>query len=308
MVAPAIPTQAGSPVNAFSERLRWLPRRPRLLFLILFRTVSGFVRHDGLSWSAAMAFWLVLSLPPLLIALSSVSVMLLGQESAQRLLTEQIAAQLPAEGGLIGQIADHDVDLMSAAGLGSLVFLMFSGSRVFGSLVLAINVMWRHVEGDGFLRRQIMRGVMVLLVGGMLLASVVLQLGILGAEDDIGALADVLARYLLPFMLVVGGLFLAYKLVPNGCATWRTALVGAVLTAAVLRIAQFTFWFMLNNVVDYDTGYGPLAGIAILMTWAVVASAIVLLGAEFVATLDRHRLRRLPLPSSATGEPSEQTG
>lgn len=308
MVAPAIPTQGGHPANAFAERLRWLPRRLRLVLLVLYRTVTGFVRHDGLSWSAAMAFWLVLSLPPLLIALSSVAVTLLGQESAQQLLTEQIAAQLPAEGGLIGQIVDNQVELLSAAGMGALVFLLFSGSRVFGSLVLAINVMWRHVEGDGFVRRQLMRVLMVLLVGGMLLASVVMQLGILGAADDIGPLADALARYVLPFVLVVGGLFLAYKLVPNGCATWRTALVSAVLTAIVLRAAQFAFWFLLNNLIDYDTGYGPLAGIATLMTWAVVASAIVLLGAEFVATLDRHRLRQLPLPSSATGEPSEQTG
>jgi hypothetical protein len=42
------------------------------------------------------------------------------------------------------------------------------------------------------------------------------------------------------------------------------------------------------------------------MTWAVVASAVVLLGAEMVATLDRHRVTHLPLPSSAKGEPEER--
>jgi len=107
----------------------------------------------------------------------------------------------------------------------------------------------------------------------------------------------------LPFLLVLGGLFLLYLLVPRGAATWQMALVGALLAAIVLRLAQFGFWYLLTEYLDFDTAYGPLAGIAVLMTWAVVASAIVLTGAELVATLDRHRIKRLPLPSAETGQP-----
>ncbi len=305
MVAPAIPTQAGRPANAFAEPLRRLPRRGRLAFLIGLRSISGFVRHDGLSWAAAMAFWLVLSLPPLLIAVSSVVSEILGEETAESMLAEQVASQLPAEGWLIGDIVEQQISLASVAGVGSLVMLLFSGSRVFAALVMAINVMWHHVERDGFVRRQLMRLMLVLAVGSLLLASVALQIGIVGARDDLGTLASVLARFVLPFLLVVAGLFITYRLIPRGRATWRTALVGALIAALLLRVAQFGFWFLLTSYVDFDTAYGPLAGIAVLMTWAVVASAIVLLGAEFVATLDRHRISRLPLPSSARGEPSE---
>lgn len=305
MVAPALPTQAGRPPNAFADPLRRIPRRGRLAFLVGFRAVSGFVRHDGLSWSAAMAFWLVLSVPPLLIAMSSLAVELLGREEARSILAEQIASQLPAEGWLIGDIVEQEIRLVSLAGLGSLAFLLFSGSRVFGALVTAINLMWRHIESDGLLRRHIERAVMVLGLGTLLLTSVMLQLGIIGARDQIGPLADIVVRYVLPFLLVIGGLFLTYRLVPRNGATWRTALVGALVAAVLLRVAQFGFTSVLMNFIDFDTGYGPLAGIAVLMTWAVVASGIVLLGAEFVATLDRHRITQLPLPSSAEGDPAE---
>jgi len=273
--------------------------------LIGYRSITGFYRHNGLTWSASMAFWLTLSVPPLLIALSSIAQQVLGQEAAQKLIADQVAAQLPSQGGIISDIVSKEIPVFSVAGLGSLLFLLFSGSRIFSALIGAINAMWQHVEEVGIVRRQALRLVMVLLVGGMLLASVLLQLGILGASDQIGFWADILARYVVPLALVIGGLWLTYALLPRQSATWRTALVGAVVTAVVLRVAQFTFWYLLNNLIDFSTSYGPLAGVAILMTWAFVASAIVLVGAQFVAVLDRHRIEQLPLPSSVKGEPGE---
>lgn len=303
MASVSLPSTRERPARAFARPLSSVPRRLRLAFLIGYRTVRNFFHHQGVSWSAAIAFWLVLSLPPLLIALSSVIGHFLGQDAARSILAEQVGSQLPAEGWLIEDLVAEEVSLISLAGLGSLALLLFSGSRVFGALVTAINVMWRHVEVEGLVMRLLKRGVLLLATGALLLASVFLQLGIAGTSADGPSMGQVLARYVLPFVLVVGGLFLLYRLVPNGGINWRMALLGALLAAVVLRLAQFAFWFLLTEFLDFDTAYGPLAGIAVLMTWAVVASAVVLLGAELVATLDRHRIRQLPVPSARTGEP-----
>jgi membrane protein len=306
MVVEALNPKSGTPGNAFTQPLRRLPRRARLAFIVIHRVVFGFIHHDGLSWAAAMAFWLVLSLPPLVIAVSSVATTIVGREAAQELLADQIVANLPAEGALIRELAEQEISLASPAGFGSLVLLLFSGSRVFAALINAINVMWRHVEPLGMVRREIMRLVLVVLVGGALLLSVGLQLGILGARDDLGDLAGILIRDVLPFAIVLLGLVLVYRLIPRARATLKTALLGAILAAVLLRASQMVFTVLIGTVMDFETGYGPLAGIAVLMTWAVVASGVVLLGAELVATLDRHRVTHLPLPSSAEGEPSEQ--
>jgi YihY family inner membrane protein len=306
MVAQSVPSQVGAPANAFARPLRLLPRRLRLAALIGYRSIAGFYRHNGLTWAASMAFWLTLSVPPLLIALTSVAQQVLGQETAQQLIADQVAAQLPAEGSIVSSIVQQEIPVFSVAGMASLAFLLFSGSRIFGALVGAIDAMWQHVEDTGLIGRQLLRLVMVLVVGGLLLLSVLLQLGILGARDEIGLAADILARNVLPFLLVVGGLAATYGLLPRGKPTWRTALVAAILTAVLLRIAQFVFWYLLTGMLDFSTAYGPLAGVAILMTWAIVASAIVLIGAQFVAVLDRHRISALPLPSSATGDFGER--
>lgn len=307
MVADSIPSPVGEPSRAFAEPLRKLPRRVRLPLLMVYRVAVSFVRHDGLTWAASMAFWLTLSVPPLLIGLSSMAMALFGQEAVRQVLAEQVAAQLPAQGSIIRDIVQQEIPLTSLAGVGSLVLLLFSGSRVFGALISAVNAMWSHVENTSFLRRQLLRIAMVLFVGGMLLVSTVLQLGVLGARDEIGLPADLLARYILPLGLVIGGLWLTYFVIPRGKATWGTALLAAVVTALLLRAAQVAFWWFLNNMVDFSQSYGPLAGVAILMTWAVVASAILLIGAELVAVLDRHKIDQVPLPSSAKGDPDQRS-
>jgi membrane protein len=289
MVTRVISTPHVGAHRAFAGLLRRIPRRIRWGLLVARRTVIGFVRHEGLSWAASMAFWLVLSLPPLLIAISSFVGAALGHETAQSILAQQVAAQLPAQGEVIRGLVDQEIQLLSVAGLGSVLFLLFSGSRVFAALVMAVNVMWSAVPTEGLLRRLVLRVVLALTIGGMLVASVLLQLGILGAQDRIGPLADVAARYVLPFGLVVGGLFLTYRLVPWRLASTRTAFVAAVLTAVLLRGFQALFSFLLAEGVDFSTAYGSLAGIAILMTWAMVTSSIVLLGAEFVSIVDRRR-------------------
>jgi membrane protein len=155
----------------------------------------------------------------------------------------------------------------------------------------------------GVVRRELMRFALVIIVGGMLVGSILLQVSLVAFQDDLGMGVGVLVGWLLPFALVVIGLFVTYKLLPRRQATWKTALLGAVIAAVSLRLAQVVFVFLLGTFLEFEEGYGPLAEVALLATWAFVASAIILLGAQLVATLDRHRLPHVPLPSSAQGDP-----
>jgi membrane protein len=295
--------ESASPRNSLRRPFTFLPRRVRMIGVIAHRVVFGFLKNEGMSYSAAMAFWLVLSLPPLVIAVSSVASVLLPHDSPRQILAEQIVAQLPAEGGLIRDLVEREVGLLSVGGAFSLIFLFFSGSRVFAAVVRAIDVMWRHVEEMGVVRRELMRFALVIIVGGMLVGSILLQVSLVAFQEDLGMGVGVLVGWLLPFALVVIGLFVTYKLLPRRRATWKTALLGAVIAAVSLRLAQVVFVFLLGTFLEFEEGYGPLAEVALLATWAFVASAIILLGAQLVATLDRHRLPHVPLPSSAQGDP-----
>jgi len=78
-----------------------------------------------------------------------------------------------------------------------------------------------------------------------------------------------------------------FKLIPHREASWVSAVIGAAVGALGLRIAQAGFNVFLDTLGDFETAYGPLAGIGALMTWALVASVTILLAAHLVALLNR---------------------
>jgi membrane protein len=273
-----------------------------------WRTVRNFVDQEGVQWAGAIAFYLVLSVPPLLIAAFSVGVVLVGEETARSYLTNQVTQFLPAEQDLVERIVGETIQARGPAAAISLVFLVFSGSRVFASLIAAINVMWEELPEPGFWRRQITRIVMVVTVGGIFALAALADLVIAFAGDMRALPAGVRGLFqsqLIPAALAFAALFLLYRIVPRQLPTAMTAVVGAFVGMIALRVAQAGFTAYLATIGGFESAYGPIAQGAVLLTWALVASAVVLLGAHLVAVLnnaDRRRSRSGPPRHPAPGE------
>lgn len=291
-----------------------LPKRLRPAWRVVRRTVRNYLDEEGLQWSGAVAFYLVLSVPPLLIAAVSIGIVLVGPDAARSFLEGQVARFLPTERGIVAEIVDQTVQASGAAALAAIGFLLFSGSRVFASLIAAINLMWHEIDMPGFWRRQLQRTGMVFTVGALLVLAGIADVGLALATDllDLPASLRVLVEsQVVPALFIGSGLFLLFYLIPRRAATWRTALAGAILGAVALRLAQALFTGYLRNFGGFDSAYGPIAGLAAVLTWALVASGIILLAAHFVAVLnspdrdphpDEHQLpgeaeaRRRPKP------------
>jgi len=291
-----------------------LPKRLRPAWRVVRRTVRNYLDEEGLQWSGAVAFYLVLSVPPLLIAAVSIGIALVGADTARSFLEDQVARFLPTERGIVAEIVDQTVQASGAAALAAIGFLLFSGSRVFASLIAAINLMWHEIDMPGFWRRQLERTVMVLTVGALLIFSGVADVALALASDllDLPPSLRVLVQsQVVPALFIGSGLFLLFYLIPRRAATWRTALAGAIFGAVALRLAQALFTSYLRDFGGFDSAYGPIAGLAAVLTWALVASGIILLAAHFVAVLnspdreprpDEHQLpgeaaaRRRPKP------------
>lgn len=279
-----------------------LPKRIRPAWRVVRRTAANYLDEEGLQWAGAVAFYLVLSVPPLLIAAVSIGVVLVGADRAQTFLIDQVEQFLPAEEGIVSEIVEQTIDASGAAALAAVAFLLFSGSRVFASLIAAINIMWQEIEPAGFWRRQIQRTGMVLTVGVLLalagIADVVIAFA--GELFDLPGAVRLLAQsQLVPALFLGSGLFLLFYLIPQRAATWQTALLGAVLGALALRLAQAIFTAYLRRFGGFDSAYGPIAGLAVVLTWALVASSIILIAAHFVAVLnspDREPRRDHQLP------------
>ena len=290
---------------------RRLPRRLRPAWRVARRTVSNYFDEEGLQWSGAVAFYLVLSVPPLLIAAVSIGVVVVGADRAQSFLVDQVAQFLPAQEEIVSEIVEQTVQGSGAAALAAVGFLLFSGSRIFASLIAAINLMWQEIEPAGFWRRQIQRTVMVLTIGILLALAGIADVVVAFAGDlfDLpGPIRFLAQTQLVPALFIGSALFLLFFLIPRRAATWQTALLGAVLGAVALRIAQALFTTYLRTFGGFDSAYGPIAGLAVVLTWALVASSIILLAAHLVAVLnapDREpsREHRAPGQSEANRRP-----
>lgn len=251
--------------------------------------MTNYLDEEGLQWSGAVAFYLVLSVPPLLIAAVSIGVAVVGADQARSFLVGQVEQFLPAQDQVVSQIVEQTVRSSGPAALVAVGFLLFSGSRVFASLIAAINLMWQEIEPPGFWRRQVERITMVLTIGVLLALAGVADVAITFATRFLElpiAVRLIAQSQLVPVLFLGSGLFLLFYLIPRRAATWRTALVGAVLGAVTLRIAQGSFTTYLQTFGGFDSAYGPIAGLAVVLTWALVASSVILLAAHLVAVLN----------------------
>jgi membrane protein len=99
----------------------------------------------------------------------------------------------------------------------------------------------------------------------------------------------------LPFILSFFSLMLIFVMVPNVKIRWRDALAGAAVSALLLEGAKKVFALYITNFTSYQTIYGALAVIPILFVWVYLSWWLVLLGAEFTASLGDYRIRRAPV-------------
>ncbi len=290
------------PLNWLERRI---PKRLRPAWRVARRTVANYLDEEGLQWSGAVAFYLVLSVPPLLVAAVSIGVVVVGADAAQSFLVGQIQQFLPAQDDVVADIVEQTVNASGPAALVAVGFLLFSGSRIFASLIAAINIMWQEIEPPGFWRRQVERMAMVFTVGVLLALAGAVDVAVAIASDVFNlpvAVSLVAQSQLIPVLFLSTGLFLLYFLIPQRAASWKTALLGAALAAVALRVAQAGFTAYLVTFGGFGSAYGPIAGLAVVLTWALVASSIILLGAQLVAGLnspDRESRRDHDLPGQS---------
>lgn len=285
---------SADPYAAVRPPIARVPRRLRLALLVLRRAGARFTAHHGLSWAASIAFYVSLSVPPLLIALTDLAGSLLGSEELRASIIDQVTQLVPGQAEVLRDVVPERSHGPGLPTLVSVLLLLVFGSRALGTLVEVINLMWRRVEDATWLRRQRLRLVLLLGVGALFALGIAGRSVVDGTEgaERAGSLAGSTSGLLLPTLLVGAGLLLTYRLAPGVRVRLRSALIGAVLGALLLRAAQAAFSWALEHGVRGEGAYGPLASIAVLLTWALVASAIVLLGAEVVATLERRQIPR----------------
>lgn len=260
----------------------------------LRETIAEFVNDDAFRLSAALAYYSVFSLAPLLMVALSVAGWLAGGDAVRGELDEQLRGALGPEGASLVQ------DLVARAYtpvpnpwmsfLGLAILVMAAGG-VFGQLQHALNVVWNVKERPGLrigelIRDRFLSFTMVLGTGFLLLVSLVLTT----ALDLLSHQMSVIVRpppAVWTFagqaisLAVVAGLFASlFRILPDAVVRWRDAWTGGWLTALLFMAGKTLLaWYLGRD--SLSSSYGPAGALALVLLWFYYSSVILLFGAEF---------------------------
>nr|MDQ3622296.1 YihY/virulence factor BrkB family protein [Verrucomicrobiota bacterium] len=220
----------------FSQLRHWLkPEQLRLLGRLVILAARSFFKDDGPTWAAAIAYYSLLSLFPLLLAAGSIASYFVDPKWAVLEATDLLGDFVPKGQVAIEGIVKKALDAGQGAGLLFILPLIWTGTLVFGAVTKALNVAFEVEKRYSFLTRLLVRLVMLLTLGvlfllalssSLLLRLLNLTLGILPAGSEF--LGSVIINAV-PGTLVLLAFLLAYRFVPTRRPGWRAALIGAVI-------------------------------------------------------------------------------
>ncbi len=243
---------------------------------------------------AAMAYYTVVSIAPLLLVIIAVAAFAFGREAAEGAIVSQIQ-------GLVGETAAQAIQGMIQnaskpstgilATIIGIVTLLAGASGVFAELQAALNTIWKAPArpDSGLLdlvRARFLSLMMVLGMGFLLLVSLVLSAGLAA----LGSYAETLlplpesVLHLISFVISFGVITLLfammYKILPDVPVAWNDVWMGAAVTAFLFTFGKFLIGIYIGKA-NFASTYGAAGSLVVILVWVYYSTQILLLGAEF---------------------------
>ena len=247
------------------------------------------------SMGAALAYYTVFSIAPLLVITIAVAGLVFGQDVAQAAILEQAEALLgeKAAGTIEGllQSAQKPKEGIVATVLG-IAALIVGATTVFAELESNLNRIWKaeppkHSGILSFLRTRLLSFGLVLAVGFLLnrFASIDCRPG--GPRKILGCVVRANGkqsyRYInlvIPLAAITIMFAMIYKFLPNIRIRWRDVWIGALVTSVLFTLGRFAIGLYLGKA-GIESSYGAAGALVLLLVWVYYSAQIFLLGAEF---------------------------
>jgi membrane protein len=266
---------------------------------LLLKSFNHFIDLNGLKLSAALSYYTVFSIAPLLIVIISLSAILFGRDAVEGRVYHQISGLVGSEAALQIQDIIRNTQNSNHGKLGGVIgtiILIIGASGVFSEIQSSINYLWsipaptKKAFLIAILRRLISLSLLIgvaFLLMVSLTASALLDI----LSDRLkGLFSDSLLNvfYFVNLglvLLVISSMFmLIFKILPNSTITWKNAFIGALVTSVLFLIGKFIIGLYLGHSKIGAT-YGTTASIVILMLWIYYSSIILYFGACYTAAL-----------------------
>jgi membrane protein len=257
------------------------------------------------SLAAALAYYTLFSLAPILLICISLVGTLFGEDATRGQILEQINVLLGEQTALQIQEMITNVNHPStafSARIFSIIVLLFTASRVFGSIQEGLNIIWGvqtnpHKKWFAVIKNQFVSFAMILIFAFLLFSSLVLSalLAILSSHINyfIGAsiFIELIISYSFSFLLVTLLFAIMFKTLPEVELKWSNIWVGALITALLFSLGKIAIGFYLNKA-EIASIFGAASSIIVLLIWVYYSAQIFFIGAEITKIYTNHRAFR----------------
>lgn len=273
---------------------------PQAVFELFKATFREWREDKAPRLAAALSYYTVFSMAPLLVLVVAVAGLVFGEQAVQGHIVEELEGSVGREAA---QLLERAIAGARRPGAGAMattvgiVLLLLGASGVFGQLQDALNTVWevKPAPGGGvkgLLVKRLISFAAVLAVGFVLLVSLV-------ASAAVSATGELVAGYyprlapalgLIDFMASLGVITLLFalllKYLPDAHISWRQVWVGAAFTALLFVVGKSVIGFYLGRT-DPGSAYGVAGALVVILLWVYYSSLIFLFGAEFTQVQGR---------------------
>ena len=268
---------------------------------ILVETFHAWIERDAFTQSAALAFFALFSLAPVLVLFEMGAGLLFEPSAVRRQIVGEFELlmgheQALAVDSLLGRAAFEMTGVVARL-LGIVTFVVGT-LAVFVQLQDSLNRMWDAAPRPGpLIRRLVWKRVisfaLVLSLGFVLVVSLILSATIHALQEFSQRYTTLPAGFfetgnaLVTYALVTVLFALLYRVLPDVQIPWRDVWIGALTTSFLLSIGKWAIGFYLGRS-DLATAYGTAGSMMVLLFWVYYASLLVLLGAVFTRIQSQH--------------------
>jgi membrane protein len=259
------------------------------------KAVLAWLAHNAASMGAALAFYTLFSIAPILIIALAIAGYVFGPHTAETELLSQLQALTGNAGAAAVRnllISAHYSDKKGLAATVGLVTLLIGATSVFAELQRALDLIWgstmrqRTAAWWEFMRTRILSVGMVLGVGFLLMVSLIVSAALAAfgdwLEHQVAEISVVLPLLDVgvSFAMTVALFAMIYKYVPRESIAWRDVWIGAAVTAFLFTVGKLLIGIYLGRS-SFNSAYGAAGSLIVLLLWIYYSAQIFLLGAEF---------------------------
>jgi membrane protein len=284
------------------------------------KTSGELVKKSFKEWSedkasrlaAAMAYYTIFSIAPLLIITVAIAGWFFDRNVAQDQLIAQFSGLIGQEGAEILQTmlesANKPANNLIASVVG-IVTLMFGASGVFNAMQDALNTIWEVIPKPnrglrGIIKDRTLSFSMVLVIGFLLLVMLVVSTllsaitSYFSGNIETTAIVMQVINFFVSFAITTIMFAMIFKIVPDVEIAWRNVWLGAVVTSILFSVGRFAIGTYLGNS-SVTSAYGAAGSLVVILVWVYYSAQILFLGAEFTQVYTgMYSSRPAPMPNA----------